>query len=164
MRVARSLTFLSALLALTFARPVSARRGYVIFRTLSIEQGLFQSIVNAMVQDRQGFMWFVTEDGLNRYDGYAFTTFKHDAKDPSSLTHNDVHVHDDGTLTLAVGDATGHGTRAGIMVAVMKGLFARLRTEMDLPHEETRFSLGPGDTVLMVSDGATLIAGVVRCP
>lgn len=90
MRVARSLTFLSALLALTFARPVSAQRGGVVFRTLSIEQGLSQSIVNAMVQDRQGFMWFVTEDGLNRYDGYAFTTFKHDAKDPSSLTHNEI--------------------------------------------------------------------------
>ncbi len=90
MRVARSLTFLSALLALALARPVSAQRGEVVFRTLSIEQGLSQSIVNAMVQDRQGFMWFVTEDGLNRYDGYAFTTFKHDAKDPSSIIHNEI--------------------------------------------------------------------------
>jgi serine phosphatase RsbU (regulator of sigma subunit) len=44
----------------------------------------------------------------------------------------DFHVGDDGTLTIAIGDATGHGTRAGIMVAMMKGLFSRMCGEPDL--------------------------------
>ena len=44
----------------------------------------------------------------------------------------DFHAGDDGTLTVAVGDATGHGTGAGIMVAMMKGLFARMCTEPNL--------------------------------
>ena len=60
------------------------------FKHLSIEDGLSQSIVDAMVQDRKGFLWFVTEDGLNRFDGYRFVVYKHDAKDPSSLSHNEI--------------------------------------------------------------------------
>jgi len=44
----------------------------------------------------------------------------------------DFHVDDEGTLTVAVGDATGHGTRAGIMVAAMKALFIRLCREPDM--------------------------------
>jgi serine phosphatase RsbU (regulator of sigma subunit)/ligand-binding sensor domain-containing protein len=44
----------------------------------------------------------------------------------------DFSVEDDGTLTIAIGDATGHGTRAGIMVAMMKGLFMRMCTEPSL--------------------------------
>ncbi len=73
----------------------------VTFRTLSIEHGLSQSIVNAMTQDSRGFMWFVTEDGLNRYDGYTFKIFKPDPKDPNSLAHNEIKSiseSSDGTL------------------------------------------------------------------
>ena len=60
------------------------------FRHLSIAQGLSQSIVDDILQDREGFLWFVTEDGLNRFDGYTFKVFKHDAQDPFSLVHNEV--------------------------------------------------------------------------
>ena len=49
------------------------------FEHLTLENGLSQSTINAIVQDRQGFMWFGTQDGLNRYDGYDFKIFKHDA-------------------------------------------------------------------------------------
>ncbi len=67
-----------------------AQQDDLLFKHLSIEQGLSQSIVGAMLQDRQGFMWLVTEDGLNRFDGYGFKVFKHDAKDPSTLIHNEI--------------------------------------------------------------------------
>ena len=43
-----------------------------------------------MIQDRRGFMWFGTEDGLNRYDGYGFFVIRNDPDNPSSLSHNDV--------------------------------------------------------------------------
>ena len=63
---------------------------YKKFEYISIEQGLSQSFVLCMIQDRQGFLWFGTEDGLNRYDGYEFKHFFHDPNDPDSLSHNTV--------------------------------------------------------------------------
>jgi len=56
------------------------------FDRISIEQGMSQSSVRAILQDSRGFMWFGTEDGLNRYDGYNFKTFKPDPDVPSSLS------------------------------------------------------------------------------
>ncbi len=58
------------------------------FEHLSIEQGLSQSVVNCMLQDRAGFLWFGTQAGLNRYNGYEFEVFRHDADDPESLAHD----------------------------------------------------------------------------
>lgn len=55
---------------------------------LSQEEGLSQSYVTCMLQDRLGFMWFGTADGLNRYDGLQFKSWFHRAKDPGSLSHN----------------------------------------------------------------------------
>jgi signal transduction histidine kinase/ligand-binding sensor domain-containing protein len=55
------------------------------FVSLSIEQGLSQSVVSVTYQDSQGYLWFGTQDGLNRYDGYHFTIFRPDPDDPSSL-------------------------------------------------------------------------------
>jgi len=55
------------------------------FETISLEDGLSQSTVFCILQDSQGFMWFGTEDGLNKYDGYNFTVFKNNPEDPNSL-------------------------------------------------------------------------------
>ena len=66
----------------------SRRQQKIRFDRISLEQGLSQGTINAILQDRQGFMWFGTEDGLNRFDGYSFTTYKHDSADPASLSHS----------------------------------------------------------------------------
>ena len=58
------------------------------FDRLSFEEGLSQAVVNSIAQDGQGFIWFGTDDGLNRYDGYSFKIFRHDPKDPTSLSNN----------------------------------------------------------------------------
>ncbi len=58
------------------------------FEEISIDDGLSQSIVECTIQDRRGFMWFGTEDGLNKYDGYSFSIMRHDPDDPNSLSHN----------------------------------------------------------------------------
>jgi len=60
------------------------------FERLSLEQGLSQSHVNCILQDRHGFLWLGTQDGLNRYDGYRFRVFKHVAREPGSLANNTV--------------------------------------------------------------------------
>ena len=55
------------------------------FTHLSTEQGLSQSRVDHMLQDRRGFIWIGTYNGLNRYDGYSFKTYKPDPNNPNSL-------------------------------------------------------------------------------
>jgi diguanylate cyclase (GGDEF)-like protein len=82
-----ALLLLGALLLITPAATTAQDRN-LRFEQLSLEDGLSQSYVNTVFQDSRGFMWFGTEDGLNRYDGRSFTIFKHDTEDPSSLSHN----------------------------------------------------------------------------
>jgi signal transduction histidine kinase/ligand-binding sensor domain-containing protein/CheY-like chemotaxis protein len=60
----------------------------IYFEHISLEHGLSQSTVLCILQDSKGFLWFGTEDGLNRYDGYHFKVYKPDPKNPSSLSFN----------------------------------------------------------------------------
>mgnify|MGYP000067782600 CR=1 FL=1 len=85
----------ASLLAPASARPHPARPAgtppagaAVRFEHLTIEAGLSQNAGLAVLQDRTGYLWIGTQDGLNRYDGYTFTVFKHDPANPASLSHN----------------------------------------------------------------------------
>ena len=78
----------TAALASTVAIPDVPAGQRIEFRRLTIEDGLSQSTINCIVQDGHGFMWFGTQDGLNRYDGYEFRVYEHDAGDPHSLSAN----------------------------------------------------------------------------
>jgi ligand-binding sensor domain-containing protein/two-component sensor histidine kinase len=60
------------------------------FITFDINNGLSQGYVKNIIQDKKGFLWFSTNDGLNRYDGYSFTVFHHDANDPASLADDEL--------------------------------------------------------------------------
>lgn len=78
------------------------------FDHINIEQGLSQSSVRVIFQDSRGFLWFGTEDGLNRYDGHTFKTYKPDPDVPNSLS--------DRWITSIVEDKEGFlwiGTRLG---------------------------------------------------
>lgn len=55
---------------------------------ISLEQGLSQTSVYCILQDSKGFLWFATEEGLNRYDGYNFRVYKRSPRDPNSLTND----------------------------------------------------------------------------
>ena len=59
-------------------------------RHLTLEHGLSHDVVYAVVQDSVGFMWFGTQEGLNRYDGSRFEEFRHDPDDPTSLAFEDI--------------------------------------------------------------------------
>jgi ligand-binding sensor domain-containing protein len=58
------------------------------FTHLTTNDGLSQGYVVAILQDRRGFMWLATRDGLNRYDGNSFVVYKNNPNDPDSLGSN----------------------------------------------------------------------------
>ncbi|MFL5582307.1 MAG: two-component regulator propeller domain-containing protein [Gemmatimonadaceae bacterium] len=134
----RTMTRLAvAALALAAAgtRPLAAQR--LQFRYLTPDDGLAASWVPAVAQDRRGFMWFGTVRGLNRYDGYALRTYRHDAADLTSLAGNRVnaiHVDAEGALWI--------GTDAGL---------SRYDTERDA---FVSYRIGTGDDSLAVQSVA----------
>jgi len=85
---ASALLLAAAAAALT---PETAR-----FRSVGLAEGLSQPSVKAMLQDRDGLLWFGTQVGLNRYDGNELRVYYHDPDDPGSLSHN--------TITALAGD------------------------------------------------------------
>jgi GAF domain-containing protein/ligand-binding sensor domain-containing protein len=58
------------------------------FDQVSVEDGLSQNSGKCILQDRKGFLWVGTEDGLNKFDGHGFTVYRHDPDDANSLSNN----------------------------------------------------------------------------
>lgn len=72
------------------------------------ENGLSQNTVHHILQDRDGFMWFATEDGLNKYDGYNFTIYKNNQNDEYSISDNFIWtIYQDRSGVLWVGTNSG---------------------------------------------------------
>jgi len=67
---------------------LTAQNNDIKFEHLSVDHGLSNNIVYRIIQDSRGFMWFATEDGLNKYDGYNFTVYRNDPDDSFSLSDN----------------------------------------------------------------------------
>ena len=79
------------------------------FKHITTKDGLSQSDVNAIYQDKFGYMWFGTHDGLNKYDGYSFTVYNPDKDKPGSINSNliyDIVGDEDGNLWIGT---TGSG-------------------------------------------------------
>ncbi|MBK9927069.1 MAG: GGDEF domain-containing protein [Anaerolineales bacterium] len=70
--------------------PYPAPGSVVRFEHLGIENGLSQNTGQVIFQDSRGFLWIGTQDGLNRYDGYAFTVFRHDPDNLASISNNSI--------------------------------------------------------------------------
>ncbi|SOD81478.1 two-component regulator propeller domain-containing protein [Spirosoma fluviale] len=62
------------------------------FSYLTTREGLSQDNVTCILQDRKGFMWFGTQDGLNKFDGYTYTVYRNDPRKVNSLSHNFIHI------------------------------------------------------------------------
>ncbi|WP_217603136.1 two-component regulator propeller domain-containing protein [Chitinophaga sp. GbtcB8] len=82
---------------------------YPAINHLGIEQGLSNNTVRCIFQDHNGFIWFGTYDGLNRYDGYGFKVFRNKLSDTNSLVNN---------IITAIAEDQHHflwiGTRQGV--------------------------------------------------
>ncbi len=68
-----------------FAISAKYRFGYI-----TIKEGLSQSTVKSIYQDYQGYIWFGTADGLNKYDGYKISVYRNNPLQSKSLTDNDI--------------------------------------------------------------------------
>lgn len=58
------------------------------FDQIDRDKGLSSSVITCMLKDSRGFMWFGTQDGLNKYDGYSFTIYKHNDSVQGSISGN----------------------------------------------------------------------------
>ncbi len=78
------------------------------FTHITTDNGLSQSNVRAILQDKLGFLWFGTFDGLNRYDGYQFTVYKSEQNDPTSIKSNSIlHLYEDSEGEIWIGTDQG---------------------------------------------------------
>ena len=75
------------MLALLLASWIVSAQSY-LFKHLEVSDGLSNNSVNTIYKDRDGFMWFGTTTGLNRYDGYTFKIYQHAENEPGSLPDN----------------------------------------------------------------------------
>ncbi|MBX7222920.1 MAG: protein kinase [Blastocatellia bacterium] len=104
------LSILGICFLLGFALNVLAApfKGTIPLKRFGVEQGLSQAGAGAILQDRTGFLWIGTQDGLNRYDGYTFKVFRNQPGDATSLAANDVRaLCEDQTGALWVGTLDG---------------------------------------------------------
>ena len=78
------------LLSFLFVDVCSAQYRQLVFEQVTTREGLSKSTVSHIIQDRSGFLWFATLDGLNKYDGYTFKVYRKNNKDKTSISSNDV--------------------------------------------------------------------------
>lgn len=71
--------------AIVLAAILSGRAGLVSFQRVPVPAEVPAHLTSAIAQDRQGFLWFGTQRGLVRYDGYDFRVFRSDPNDPGTL-------------------------------------------------------------------------------
>lgn len=87
---------------------LSAQQEDIISRSFTMKDGLSHDFAYCMLQDSQGFLWVGTQSGLNKFDGYNFTTYLENPSDSNSLANNRVHcLWEDQQQRLWIGTLTG---------------------------------------------------------
>ncbi|MBX2989707.1 MAG: hypothetical protein KF749_00915 [Bacteroidetes bacterium] len=128
------------------------------FDHLTVEHGLSSLTPFHIVQDKQGFLWIGTEDGLNRYDGYTFVVYRADPKDSTTLSRGlctGLSVTPDGNLWVS--------TETDILHCYDPDTDSFVRHKIVVPPEikiDYRLSLGhikpEGDSTLWIATNAGL--------
>jgi len=99
---------LSAMTALLWQTPAliaqTSGERRLEFEQFTVNEGLSQNFVTCILQDHQGFLWFGTRSGLNRYDGYTFKVYSFEAEDTTSISANAIQtIYEDKHDNLWVG-------------------------------------------------------------
>jgi signal transduction histidine kinase/DNA-binding response OmpR family regulator/ligand-binding sensor domain-containing protein len=126
--------------------PVYAQQNLKV-EILSTDDGLSQGMIYDILQDREGFLWIATKDGLNRYDGYEFKVFTNDPNDPWSISGN--------TIVKLFEDSAGRiwaaSDNSGLNIYDKKsGYFHHLRND---PNDPTSLSGNYVSAILEDSSG-----------
>jgi ligand-binding sensor domain-containing protein/signal transduction histidine kinase/DNA-binding response OmpR family regulator len=109
-----------------------------------IRDGLSQGVVNSITQDDQGLMWFATEDGLSRFDGYSFKIFKYDPDNAKGLADNFI-------------QSIFKDSQGSFWVSSRKGLheFDQLKEQFVLySHPAPPDNTGPHNDVSFIAEGS----------
>ena len=128
------------------------------FDRLSLEQGLSQSTVMDVLQDRRGYIWLATEDGLNRFDGASFRVYKHDPADEASLPSSFVWgVEEDaaGDLWIATSNGLALWQRATDRIVRQANVGGRHIRAIRFAPREKALWIGTRDAGLLRLDLAT---------
>ncbi len=102
----RILFSINILFLLSFS--LKAQEQSVIFEKISMKDGLSHNNVNCIYQDHKGFIWFGTDDGLNKYDGHKIVKYKFDIQNDNSISGNVIHcITEDADNNLWIGTLNG---------------------------------------------------------
>ena len=118
--------------------------------SIGVHDGLSQSSVKCIIQDRKGYLWFGTANGLNRYDGYNFLVFTNDPRDSNTISDNGIlSLYEDRIGNLWIGTSGGvlnkYDRKKGVFSRVnlnkqLKSLFDFIENYYDLPLPFSRNS------------------------
>lgn len=129
---------------MAYAQPKPKEKPAIRFIHLGVADGLSQSSVLSIVQDKQGFMWFGTRNGLNKYDSRSFKTYRNEPENANSLLSNDY-------ISSLLADDHNHiwiGSVAGLTkYRIRDGVFERILHSDDSPH-----SLSTNDVTCLSKD------------
>ena len=102
------LKLILSILFLSCSLWIFADESNYLFRHYQVENGLSDNMVTCCIQDKSGYIWIGTRDGLNRFDGYTFKVFRNDPDDAESLGNNWItHLNCDYDGNLWVGTLSG---------------------------------------------------------
>src|SRR5687768_4523462 len=111
------------LTALPGLMTIHAQQSKLKFRHINMDKGLSNSTIECIFQDSRGFIWFGTRDGLNRYDGYSMTVYKHIPSDTTSISDNFIrHITEDRNHNLWI--ATNNGLNC---LGIARNTFTRFK-------------------------------------
>ena len=143
------------ILLLLFLSQIYAQTEEMIFDCLDTDDGLSNSVITSIYKDSQGFMWFGTQDGLNKFDGYEFTVYKSIPFDTTSLSANWIQaIIEDGENNLWI------GTHSNGLFRFDRGSKNFVNFKND-PKDENSISSNTIWT-LEVSDSGKLMVGTAR--
>ncbi len=129
------------------------------FDRLSVEDGLSHNAVNCVFQDSKGYIWLGTQDGLDRYDGYEFKTYKHNPKNPNSISDNFIWtVYEDKQGFIWVGTQNGLN-RIDVMTGKIERFLHNPQDKNALAHNKVYAILQDkqGNLWLGTEDGVSIL-------